>query len=197
MTVLVEPSGLTSAMTKEYGLQELPRHVAAPDPSIYRSNNYVVLDFETTTLSKGSPLDPNNRLVLACWRNVSSIIHRPRTETTVQNRVCWGNEFGMDDLIRDIKAATFLVAHNAKFELGWLKRCGLDLRDIIVFDTMIGEYVLGGNLFRLQHLSLAKCLERHKLGGKGDTIQLMFKCGIDTLEMCLINLRFRDKKSVS
>jgi hypothetical protein len=38
-------------------LQEMP----------YDSDNYIVLDFETTNKSKGSALDESNRLVLSVW----------------------------------------------------------------------------------------------------------------------------------
>ena len=81
------------------------------------------------------------------------------------------------------EAADFIVAHNAKFELGWLRRCGVDLRKVITYDTMIAEYVLGGNLYMLRQLSLAATLERYGLAGKDDTIAAMFKAGIATEDM--------------
>ena len=43
----------------------LPDHILNPDPEIYRSKNYVTVDFETTILGKGLPLYADNRIVLA------------------------------------------------------------------------------------------------------------------------------------
>jgi DNA polymerase I-like protein with 3'-5' exonuclease and polymerase domains len=149
-------------------LAGLPNHVREPDPSIYWSDNYVVLDFETTSILKGSPLSPENRIVLACWSRSDAPPMRHH----------FGSEYDLGELAEDISRASFVVAHNSKFELGWLKRCGVDLHKIVVFDTMIGEYVLGGNKYNLQHLSLNKCLDRHGLESKLNTVGMMIKCGV-------------------
>ena len=41
--------------------------VLNPEVGVYHSDNYVVVDFETTVFSKGSALDERNSLVLAVW----------------------------------------------------------------------------------------------------------------------------------
>ena len=94
-------------------LAELPAWVSAPDPSLYWSDNYVVLDFETTTDLKGSPLSERNRIILSCWATGAG----GHVEHT------FGSEFEQGRLIQALKDADFIVAHNAKFELGWLRRC--------------------------------------------------------------------------
>ena len=171
-------------MTKLAGL---PAWVSTPDPSIYRSNNYVVLDFETTTILKGSALADDNRIVLACWDKYQdtgvALPGRGGNTYDCTHKQLFANEFGMAELVRDCEEADFIVAHNSKFELGWLRRCGLDLRGIIVFDTLTAEYVLGGNSLGLHQLGLNKCLERHGLKPKLDTIGLMLKNKIDTEDM--------------
>jgi DNA polymerase-1 len=167
-------------------LGELPPHVASPDPAVYWSENYVVLDFETTTILKGSPLADGNRIILACWsRAVALSVQRGDGGTVYnrENKALFANEFGMGDLVRDIEQADFVVAHNAKFELGWLRRCGLDLRKVVVYDTMIGEHVLGGNKWALQQLSLSMSLARHGLAPKEDLCGMMLKAGYDTSEI--------------
>ena len=166
-------SGLTSVMmatSKKLG--ELPAHVSAPDPSLYLGEDYVVIDFETTTIHKGSPLIEDNRIVMASWKTANG-----------QVRSHFGSEFDQHDLVAAVESASFFVAHNAKFELGWLKRCGVDLRSLIVYDTMVGEYVFGGNRFTLVQLGLNACLSRYGLAPKGDVIGQLFKAGIDTLDM--------------
>jgi DNA polymerase I-like protein with 3'-5' exonuclease and polymerase domains len=152
-------------LTKKLG--ELPLHVAAPDPSIYRTGNYVVLDFETTSLTKGSPVEPDNRIILACWyRSRDASVHH-----------CWGTEFDQRQLVEDIAAADFVVAHNAKFELGWLRRCGVDLRKTVVFDTMVAEYVCGGNRYHPTELSLDKTAKRRGVQGKVGPVGWMIRQG--------------------
>lgn len=152
-------------------LGSLPAHVSAPDPSLYQGDNYVVLDFETSTNFKGSPLDPTNRLVLGCWY-FQGVMHSH-----------FGSEYDQDALLADIERADFVVAHNSKFELGWLRRCGVDLRQVITFDTMIAEYVLGGNQYVLQMLSLNECLKRRGFQPKLDLIGMMLKAGFDPTYM--------------
>jgi DNA polymerase I-like protein with 3'-5' exonuclease and polymerase domains len=142
--------------------------VASPDPQLYWSDNYVVIDFETTTIHKGSPLVEGNRLVLASWFD----------NRTGQIKSHFGSEFEMGDLVASIEGADFIVAHNAKFELGWLKRCGLDLRKVVAFDTIIAEHVLGGNRYFIQQLGLNACLIRRGLEQKEDTVGRMIKGGV-------------------
>ena len=192
-----------SNLTRVKTLGGLPTWVAQPDPLLYLGDNYVVVDFETPTALKGSPILESNRIILACWnRNYvrasdsndsqgqllsSGGIHAVFGETlgesgesvhTMHHR--FGGEYDLGELVEAIRSADFLVAHNAKFELGWLRRCGLDLREVIVYDTQIGEYVLGGNRFKLQHLSLNATAKRYGLGQKEDVVGKMWDHGIDT-----------------
>ena len=155
---------LGAPLTKMLG--ELPPHVASPNLSLYWSDNYVALDFETTATLKGSPVCDDNRLILASW-------FRPGEHI----RSHFGSEYDQPELLAAIEDADFIVAHNAKFELGWLRRCGLDLRRLVVFDTMIGEYVLGGNRFHPSQLGLEACLKRAKLDGKAGPVNWMIKQG--------------------
>lgn len=101
---------------------------------MFLDENYLVLDFETTAIEFGSPHNLANRILLACWTFKG------------KRYACRAGENGQRLLLRHISEASFVVAHNAKFELGWLKRCGLDLRSVIVWDTMLAEWVLCGNL---------------------------------------------------
>lgn len=70
------------------------------------------------------------------------------------------------------------MAHNAKFELGWLKRIGIDLRELIVWDTMLADWVLNGNLKR--SLTLTECCKRHGIHLKKDIIGDWIRKGVDT-----------------
>ena len=154
---------------------KLPPHITNPDPAIYLSPNYGVLDFETTNLDKGSALNPSNRTVLSVvqWGTDTDTTPVPTIHTT------WGNELEQDAILSTIERADFIVAHNAKFELQWLERIGASLENLVVWDTQIAEYVLyanscGGKGF----LTLEQCCQRRGLGGKSSVVSEMIHAGV-------------------
>lgn len=107
------------------------------DPTWYLQDDYVVLDFEGTNLDKGDARNPDNRVILACWRAVKG--------QQVTDKYVRGGIYDLKELLDDIANAKFLVAQNAKFELQWLARAGLDLRSVVIYDTMIADYVVASN----------------------------------------------------
>lgn len=151
-------------------------------PEVYNSDNYVVVDFEIDTShgDYGHAVWPDNGLLLASWR----VAGQP-----VQSS--WNSEFSQDKLLRDVEAADFIVAHNAKYELGWLKRCGLDITEVIVFDTQIAEYVLLGNLaagcettgLPGRSISLEACRKRRGLKVKDPVVDLLMKQDVNPKDM--------------
>ena len=77
----------------------------------------------------------------------------------------------MQELLDDVAAASFTVAFNAKFELGWLKRCGAELRDILVFDPMLAQWVIDGNRKgKGFERNLAALSRKYGLEGKVDLV---------------------------
>ena len=152
-------------------------------PEIYWSDNYVTLDFETDTShgDYGHPVWPDNGMILASWKVGPG--------GKVQSH--FGDEFNQGKLLRDVEAADFLVCHNAKYELGWLKRCGLDLHQPTVFDTKIAEYVLLGNLaagcnttgLPPRSTSLDMCCRRRGWKPKDPVVDKMMKNGINPIEI--------------
>lgn len=156
------------------------------DPSIYLRDNYVVIDFETTNLDHGSPINPDNRIILACWysgegRNTTL----GASKGFVHSK--FGNEFEQWELADAIERASFVVAYHAKFELGWFKRMGLNLRDIIIYDPMLGEYVIGGNIKPKGGLSLDETLKRYGIRGKMSYVRALIETGV-----CPSNIAERD-----
>lgn len=143
----------------------LPRFLTHPDPSIYFSDNYVCVDLETNNKDKGSALNADNRLLLSVWTSRNGVRHK------------FGGEYDIARLIDDIEAADFIVAHGAKFELQWLVRAGLDISNVVVFDTLLAEYVIAGN--RRWKLDLDSVALRHGLEGKEQIVSLMIKLGVD------------------
>jgi len=147
----------------------LPDFITNPNPEIFLSDNYLVIDLETTTLDKGTAINRDNSLLLSVSKRGDGTRH-----------VRWGNEYEHGDLLEDIQAADFVVAHNAKFELQWLQRCGLDLSEVLFFDTQIAEYVLQANRSTLHSLGLGKVSKRYGYGGKDPFVDVCMKAGVDT-----------------
>lgn len=131
---------------------------------------FVALDFETTNRDKGSALDYNNHIVLACWWVV--------TEDGITKKSAFADEYELGELERDIKDAEFVIAHNAKFELQWLKRMGMELRDVLVFDTYLAEWLIRSNLGSPTTLSLEATSQRYKLGSKLALGGMLIKSGV-------------------
>ena len=128
----------------------------------------LTLDFETTNIDKGDPLTSENRLVtIGIAVNDRDVVTGLGPGKRVLKR--WSGKRAM------------LVAHNAKFELQWLKRIGIDTSQWLVWDTMIGEYVLAGN--RRWVLELGACGKRYGLRGKGRAVARMMEAGICPSEM--------------
>ena len=153
--------------------EQLPLFLREPDPSVYLGDNYVVLDFETTTNEKGSPhAEFGNRILLASWRCGPD---HPDRDKSVQRIV--GGEMDLHPLLLAIDKADFIVAHGTKFELGWLRRAGLDLAKVLPFCTLIAERVLAGN--RPWRLDLDSCLQKRGLDAKNDVGRLI-RLGVDT-----------------
>ena len=95
----------------------IPEFVTNPNPDIFKSENYLVFDFETTNLDKGDPLNENNNILLIAWRRGHCgargvHVHHPEPRH-------------IERFLNEVERADFIVAHNAKFELGWLKRLGI------------------------------------------------------------------------
>jgi DNA polymerase-1 len=149
-----------------------PKFIASPDPGIFLSDNYLVLDFETTNREHGIALDPLNGLLLACWRRGRNHPNFGRGES----RAVWGDEFAQGELTDDVGLSDFVVAHFTKFELQWLRRCGADLRRILPACTLIAEKVLWAN--RPVELSLDATLGRRGIPGKHATVAAMIHSGV-------------------
>lgn len=154
-------------------LNDLPSFVSKPNPFLYDSDNFVVVDFETTNRNNGDPVVGNNSLVLAVWW------YRGVLKTK------YGSEYEMQELVSDIEQADFIVAHNAKFECGWLKRCGLDLYNTVVYCTQVAEYILLGTRREntLKGLALDSCCKRYGIPSKEQLVSKMMKAGICPSEM--------------
>ncbi len=141
------------------------------------SDNYVVLDFETDTSGGhfGVGALSGNQALLACWKTAGSKVWSK-----------WGNELNQEELLDALSACDYFVAHNAKYELGWLRRMGFDLRSKGVVCTQLAEHVILGNLGPGDKhnqpplgLSLDDCVTRRGGPGKDPAVDRMIRDGIN------------------
>ena len=138
---------------------------------VYRSDNYLVLDFETTygggKDNDPTAVNPNASVILACWWYKG------------QHYFQWGSELELQLLYDQINQADFFVAHKSGYELGFLMRAkAIDKRKIRVFDTKTAEYVLAGN--RPLITDLDSCLKRRKVGlAKSHFVSKCIKAHVD------------------
>ena len=119
-------------------LEALPAFLINPDPEIYLSDNFLVIDLETNT--KGDDGSPD-----ACFKENSIVCGSWCHGLSGEAHNVYGNELEMGQLVQAIEDADFIVAHNGKFDVKWLSRAGLDMYKVVLYDTMLAEYVLNGN----------------------------------------------------
>jgi DNA polymerase I-like protein with 3'-5' exonuclease and polymerase domains len=148
----------------------IPKFLTDLNPKVFESENYGVLDFETTNNEKGSALavNPENRVV--AW-----VLLDGRTGKRIR-QYTGELERSFARLLKYVGRFDFIVAHNAKFELQWLYKCGLEPGSVLVYDTMVGEYVLAGN--RKWELSLDATARRYGIGTKESLVSALIKGGV-------------------
>lgn len=140
----------------------------------------IVLDLETTVQTTNgetdnSPFHPDNSCVSAHWRMVEDGVIGDA------QRLVWNhNEQERPDprqpLQDALSEADIVVAHNAKFDILWLREMQFDLPET-VFCTMIGEYIFARAQWR--PLSLKETAIRRKVTRKRDDVtEDYFKQGI-------------------
>lgn len=149
----------------------LPDWLINPNPEIFLSDNYLVLDFETTNLGKGDARIASNSLLMSCFK-----VGPAHPQYDGELKVIWGNQFHQDTLLEYIEQADFIVAHNTKFELQWLSRCGLQLQKVLPYDTLLGKYVEDGN--RIRPRDLNSVAAHYGLGSKKTSVSAMIHGGV-------------------
>jgi len=135
---------------------------------MYQStNNYTVIDVETTNIASGNYNEPSNRLLLTVAFNPTKGLY-----------IKWGNEYEIGEIVDLCEQSDFIIAHNTQFDLGWLNRAGLDLHNVKTYCTQIGEYIIGGNRqFGIQ-ASLENACKRNDIPGKDNIISKLIKGGV-------------------
>lgn len=133
---------------------------------------HLVLDVETTTLNKGGPFDPRNKLCVISWKT--------KDEEGVYKIEYDDDPYGaaIAALQHLINIHDVLIFFNAKFDLHWLRKYGLDFRGKKIFDVQLAYFIHTAQVNRLP--SLNAVAEYCGAGKKIDKIAEYWDSGIDT-----------------
>lgn len=138
------------------------------DPNILLSNNYIVIDVETTNKDKGHARNKDNKLLLCSVRG-------PRIPKA---KVLVVSEYTLFEALSPyINSIDFIVCHNSKFEFQWLARSGFELHKLPpTWCTQVAEYVIWGNVKK--PLSLEACCQRRGIPAKESYVSNLIKSGV-------------------
>lgn len=162
-------------------MRKLAEWITDPDPNVFLSDRYVVLDLETTNTDHGDARTESNRIV---YGNVvlSPSLHTQLASDRKDVKQSYDVYSTLDllELSEYFYEADFFVAHNASFELKWMQRSGIDTRRVLPYCTQIGEYVIGGNRTGEHYwpVGLNASLERYGLPAKDSSIEEQIHAGI-------------------
>lgn len=130
-------------------------------------------DVETTTHQNGNPFSRRNKLCyVGCLDNEGVYTNYP----IEYNDEPYGEH--LTKIQELIDGCDVLIGFNLKFDLHWLSRYKLSFLHKRVYDTQLGQFILGHQL--MSYPSLDDCLLVHGLEPKLDEVKELWNKGIDT-----------------
>jgi len=137
--------------------------------------NIVSLDCETTTYSTGNPYDSRNKLCVFG-------IHAGDGYETYKieyDDFPYGTELRKS--VETLRKADVIVLFNAKFDLNWLRRYGVDYREFRIWDCQLAHFIITNQ--KNPYPSLNQVAEYYGLGTKIDKIAEYWEQGIQTTDI--------------
>lgn len=131
------------------------------------NESILALDTEGTTSNMGNPFDQTNRLVCysAAQADWADVFFR--------------DEDGDNQVRRLLESCTELVLFNAKFDLHWLNRVGIDFSGKRIWDCQLAEFILSRQTWK--YPDMATTAQNYGLPCKLDIVKTEYwKKGIDT-----------------
>lgn len=141
--------------------------------------NYLVLDTETSKCPVMNPWQPGSFMVAVgyCLNDGPVTTHLLRHATEFVKPV----SVTLLEIQAAVDAADVIVAHNAKFDINWLKAIGINLEGKKLWCTLTADYLMSGQ-FR-QSRKLNDVAARYKLGSKLDEVAKYWEQGYQTDEI--------------
>jgi len=129
------------------------------------------IDTEVTTWSKGSPYDQRNRFVCASWITSMGEVDAQHWSEDVRAFVQ-----------EQIDSSDWIVMFNAKFDVAWLRKCGIRFDSARIWDTQLAEFILENQT--IPYPSLENTAVKYGIGHKIDVIKTEYwDKGINTDEI--------------
>ena len=128
----------------------------------------MAFDVETTTIDKGSPYHPDNRLVQVGFYDLNTDHYQLFYKESIDV-----------ERIRELLYQSVICGANLKFDLAWMERIGIDTRRVKVYDVQLAEFIISNQSKIMPALDdmADKYLGQHKV----DNIKLNYwDKGIDT-----------------
>jgi DNA polymerase I-like protein with 3'-5' exonuclease and polymerase domains len=134
----------------------------------------VSYDLETYTFNKGNAFDSRNKLCLAgVYGEEYEIYDIEYTDTPYREQ--------LDTLRSSLLNSDVIVIANAKFELAWSRKYGIDLYDKRIWDVLLCHFILTNQSH--PYPSLNDVAEHYGLGTKIDKIAEYWAKGYQTNEI--------------
>jgi hypothetical protein len=89
----------------------------------------------------------------------------------------WGSMLEAREFLETLEPGQLLVAHNAKYETQALIARGIDPRQFVTWDTMLGEWVLLANNPKGEGLNLDDTAQRYGCSPKDPEVDALIKAG--------------------
>lgn len=90
----------------------------------------------------------------------------------------------LDKIQTIFNSVATIIAHNAKFDLHWLRRIGIDYSKNKIYCTQVAEYIINGENNRVLY-SLAATSKRYGIHDKHDTVKDWWDAGYETADIPL------------
>jgi DNA polymerase I-like protein with 3'-5' exonuclease and polymerase domains len=146
----------------------------------------VSYDLETQTFNKGNAFDSRNKLCLAGLfhaQDAFSIGEGKGEEYEIYDIECTDTPYReqLDTLRSSLLSSDVIVIANAKFELAWSRKYGIDLYDKRIWDVLLCHFILTNQSH--PYPSLNDVAEYYGLGTKLDKIAEYWAKGYQTNEI--------------
>jgi DNA polymerase I-like protein with 3'-5' exonuclease and polymerase domains len=127
----------------------------------------IVVDLEVDlggTRNDPTPYQKENKLAAIGWLR------------TDDNIVKIWEEGDIGSFKRDLESARYIICHNAKFDISWLRECGINVTGKII-DTMINQYILNRGV--RGQLSLKYLAEYYDVTRKTNALETALEKGMN------------------
>lgn len=137
----------------------------------------LTIDTETTIRNKGDPFNPENKL---CTIGILVDENNYKDYLIEYDDDPYG--YKLNEIQSLVDEASMLVLFNAKFDLHWLRRYGIQFSNKRIWDCQLVQFIL--NYQQTSYPSLNGVAEQYELGQKIDVIKEEYwSKGIDTRDI--------------